>query len=71
MNEKSAQALAAAQAVLPGGVDSPVRAFRAVGGEPPVIASAAGSRLTDVDGNTYVDYVTHPRPRPRRRDQRN
>ncbi len=57
MNEKSAQAFAAAQAVLPGGVDSPVRAFRAVGGEPPVIASAAGSRLTDVDGNTYVDYV--------------
>ena len=56
-NEKSAQAFAAAQIVLPGGVDSPVRAFRAVGGDPPVIASAAGARLTDVDANSYIDYV--------------
>ncbi len=57
MNVKSAQAFAAAQSVLPGGVDSPVRAFRAVGGDPLVIASASGARLTDLDGNTYIDYV--------------
>ena len=43
--------------VLPGGVDSPVRAFGAVGGEPLVIASAHGSTITDVDGNDYVDFV--------------
>ena len=57
MNTRSAEAFAAARAVLPGGVDSPVRAFRAVGGEPPVIASAAGAYLTDLDGNRYIDYV--------------
>ena len=43
--------------VLPGGVDSPVRAFGAVGGEPLVIASAHGSTITDVDGTDYVDFV--------------
>jgi len=42
---------------MPGGVNSPVRAFRAVGGDPVFIASGKGSRLTDVDGNTYIDYV--------------
>jgi len=42
---------------IPGGVNSPVRAFRAVGGEPIFIASAHGSRITDVDGNEYIDYV--------------
>ncbi len=42
---------------LPGGVDSPVRAFRAVGGEPIVIARGEGPYLYDVDGNRYVDYV--------------
>ncbi len=46
-----------AQRYLPGGVNSPVRAFRAVGGEPVVIASASGCRITDVDGNSYIDYV--------------
>jgi len=46
-----------ARAVLPGGVNSPVRAFRAVGGTPFFVAHAAGARLTDVDGNSYVDYV--------------
>jgi len=46
-----------AQRVLPGGVNSPVRAFRGVGGTPRVIASARGCHLTDVDGRTYVDYV--------------
>ncbi|HUO33509.1 MAG TPA: glutamate-1-semialdehyde 2,1-aminomutase [Candidatus Acidoferrum sp.] len=43
--------------VLVGGVNSPVRAFRAVGGTPLVIEKAFGSRLTDVDGNEYIDYV--------------
>lgn len=43
--------------ILVGGVDSPVRAFRAVGGTPLIIDRAAGSKLTDVDGNEYIDYV--------------
>jgi glutamate-1-semialdehyde 2,1-aminomutase len=43
--------------VLPGGVNSPVRAFRAVGGTPFFVARAAGCRLTDADGTSYVDYV--------------
>ncbi|MFH1002910.1 MAG: glutamate-1-semialdehyde 2,1-aminomutase [Chloroflexota bacterium] len=46
-----------AQKYLPGGVDSPVRAFRAVGGTPPFIARGQGARLYDVDGNDYIDYV--------------
>ncbi len=45
-----------AQRYLPGGVNSPVRSFRGVGGDPVVVASAAGSRITDVDGNAYIDY---------------
>ena len=48
---------ARARAVIPGGVNSPVRAFRSVGGTPRFIASAQGSHLVDVDGNRYVDYV--------------
>lgn len=43
--------------VLPGGVNSPVRAFGAVGGTPRVIASAQGTRISDVDGNDYLDFV--------------
>ncbi len=43
--------------LLPGGVNSPVRAFRAVGGDPPVIERASGSRLFDVDGSAYIDYL--------------
>lgn len=43
--------------LIPGGVNSPVRAFRAVGGRPVFIARAEGSRLFDVDGNAYIDYV--------------
>jgi glutamate-1-semialdehyde 2,1-aminomutase len=43
--------------VLPGGVDSPVRAFKAVGGTPIFVARARGATLVDVDGNRYVDYV--------------
>ncbi|MGN6782604.1 MAG: glutamate-1-semialdehyde 2,1-aminomutase [Marmoricola sp.] len=46
-----------ARAVTPGGVNSPVRAFSAVGGTPRFIASAAGPWLTDVDGNRYVDLI--------------
>jgi len=43
--------------LMPGGVNSPVRAFRAVGGTPRFIQSASGCRLTDVDGNRYIDYI--------------
>src|SRR6266446_900158 len=43
--------------ILPGGVDSPVRAFKAVGGSPLFIRSASGCRLQDIDGNTFIDYV--------------
>ncbi len=48
---------ARARGVTPGGVNSPVRAFNAVGGTPRFIRSAAGARLTDVDGNEYVDLI--------------
>uniref|UniRef100_A0A7S3QNI7 glutamate-1-semialdehyde 2,1-aminomutase n=2 Tax=Eukaryota TaxID=2759 RepID=A0A7S3QNI7_DUNTE len=46
-----------AQSLLPGGVNSPVRAFRSVGGKPIVFDSVKGCKVTDVDGNTYIDYV--------------
>ena len=46
-----------AQTLLPGGVDSPVRAFRAVGGQPIFIQKGSGPYLFDVDGNRYIDYV--------------
>ncbi|MFQ5345555.1 MAG: glutamate-1-semialdehyde 2,1-aminomutase [Mariprofundus sp.] len=46
-----------AQTLLPGGVNSPVRAFKSVGGTPRFIRSAAGSRIRDVDDNEYIDYV--------------
>jgi glutamate-1-semialdehyde 2,1-aminomutase len=46
-----------ALAVMPGGVNSPVRAMRSIGRDPIFIASGSGSRLTDVDGNTYIDWV--------------
>jgi glutamate-1-semialdehyde 2,1-aminomutase len=54
---KSKELLERALRRIPGGVNSPVRAFRAVGGEPPFIARGHGARMTDVDGNDYVDYV--------------
>ncbi len=54
---RSREVMARARALLPGGVDSPVRAYRGVGGDPVVIASGAGARVTDVDGNEYIDYV--------------
>ena len=43
--------------LIPGGVNSPVRAFKSVGGKPLLISSAKGSMITDIDGNTYIDYV--------------
>jgi glutamate-1-semialdehyde 2,1-aminomutase len=46
-----------ARSLFPGGVSSPVRAFRGVGGEPFVVARGAGARIWDVDGNEYIDYV--------------
>jgi len=46
-----------AQQLIPGGVNSPVRAFRSVGGQPRFIQRAKGARLYDVDGNAYIDYV--------------
>ena len=45
-----------AESLFPGGVNSPVRGFRSVGGEPPFVASAEGAYLWDVDGNRYIDY---------------
>ncbi len=54
---KSDDLLAQAERLMPGGVNSPVRAFRAVGGEPIVISSALGCRIRDVDGNQYIDYI--------------
>lgn len=56
-NEKSRALFARAQHVLPGGVNSPVRAFQKVGGEPFFVDRGEGARLYDVDGNKYVDYV--------------
>jgi glutamate-1-semialdehyde 2,1-aminomutase len=58
MNVTQSEALfARAQESIPGGVNSPVRAFRAVGGTPRFIARGDGSHIYDVDGNEYVDYV--------------
>src|SRR3954454_12594093 len=58
MNNTRSEALfARAQEVTPGGVNSPVRAFRGVGGTPRFIERGEGARLFDVDGNTYIDYV--------------
>ncbi len=54
---RSADLLERARRVLPGGVNSPVRAFRAVGGTPHVIRRGAGAELEDVDGRRYVDFV--------------
>src|ERR1700761_6964810 len=46
-----------AQEFIPGGVNSPVRAFRGVGGTPRFIVRGDGSHITDVDGNDYIDYI--------------
>ncbi|MBQ9319398.1 MAG: aminotransferase class III-fold pyridoxal phosphate-dependent enzyme, partial [Acidaminococcaceae bacterium] len=54
---KSSSVFAEAKQYIPGGVNSPVRSFRSVGGVPPFIAKGAGSKLYDLDGNEYIDYV--------------
>src|SRR3989442_2539273 len=54
---RSSRLFARAQDVMPGGVDSPVRAFKAVGATPRFIRRASGARIEDVDGNTFIDYV--------------
>src|SRR5262249_56267297 len=53
----SEQLFARAREVIPGGVNSPVRSWRAVGGNPVFVAHGEGARITDVDGRTYVDFV--------------
>jgi len=55
--ERSEGAFAQAQQVIPGGVNSPVRAFQSVGGTPRFIQKALGAVITDIDNNTYIDYV--------------
>jgi glutamate-1-semialdehyde 2,1-aminomutase len=57
MHSKSDQLFARALELIPGGVNSPVRAFKGVGGTPRFIKSASGATMTDVDGYTYIDYV--------------
>jgi glutamate-1-semialdehyde 2,1-aminomutase len=54
---RSEKAFSAAQQYLAGGVNSPVRAFKAVGGSPVFISEASGARITDLDGNQYIDFV--------------
>ena len=54
---RSEELFARAQKLIPGGVNSPVRAFRSVGGTPPFISRGEGSRIFDADGNDYIDYV--------------
>ena len=55
--EKSKSAFKKACEIIPGGVNSPVRAFKSVGGNPIFIQSGKGSHITDIDGNSYIDYV--------------
>ncbi len=54
---KSIAAFEEARNYIPGGVNSPVRSFRSVGGNPPFIAGGKGSKIYDIDGNEYIDYV--------------
>ena len=56
-NQESLSIQRQAEKLFPGGVNSPVRAFRGVGGEPPIITRASASRIWDADGNEYIDYV--------------
>ncbi|MCR6546193.1 glutamate-1-semialdehyde 2,1-aminomutase [Dehalobacterium formicoaceticum] len=55
--EKSKKLFAEAKEYIPGGVNSPVRAFKSVGGDPVFITRGEGSKIYDVDGNEYIDYV--------------
>ncbi len=54
---RSHEILQAAKALFPGGVNSPVRAFGGVGGEPFIVDRGEGCRIWDVDGNEYIDFV--------------
>ena len=54
---KSQAAFEEARQYIPGGVNSPVRSFRSVGGVPPFISGGKGSKIYDIDGNEYIDYV--------------
>src|SRR5689334_14480805 len=54
---RSREAFARACRVIPGGVNSPARAFGAVGGEPPFMERAEGAYLFDIDGHRYIDYI--------------
>src|SRR5215213_4855885 len=54
---RSARLMKRAVGLMPGGVNSPVRAFRSVGGEPLFMERGEGARIFDVDGNAYIDYV--------------
>lgn len=56
-HSRSSQLFAAAKELIPGGVNSPVRAFKSVGADPVFISRATGSHIHDVDGNDYIDYV--------------
>jgi glutamate-1-semialdehyde 2,1-aminomutase len=56
--QRSSSLFRSAQAVIPGGVNSPVRAFKAVGGAPVYVEKAKGAYLYDVDGNTLIDYIS-------------
>ena len=55
--KRSSALFAEAQKVIPGGVNSPVRAFKAVGGEPIFVEKAKGAYLYDADGNRLIDYI--------------
>jgi glutamate-1-semialdehyde 2,1-aminomutase len=55
--ENSKTAFKQACEVIPGGVNSPVRAFKSVGGQPVLIKKARGSRTTDIDDNEYIDFI--------------
>ena len=57
MREKSNSLFEKARKIIPGGVNSPVRAGKSVGMDPPFIASAKGAMIQDADGNEYIDYV--------------
>ena len=55
--QRSSQLFADAIQTIPGGVNSPVRAFKSIGGTPVFMESAKGAKLVDVDGNEYIDYI--------------
>ena len=57
MTSKNQQLFEKSQQLIPGGVNSPVRAFRSVGGTPVFFKKGLGSRLWDVDGKEYIDYI--------------